>query len=642
MPRKAKPQRAATVQNRYDAAGSGRRMRGWNPATNGPNRAMEGLQKIRDRSRDSVRNDWTGESGVQKWATALVGIGIAPRVTKITNSARKTELVDLWDDWVRVADADGVQNFYGMQTLLVRTWLESGEVFIRQRSRRESDGLPVPLQIQMIEPDYVPLLDADAWPGLPFGHKIRSGIELNYRNQRIAYWVHRQHPLDFMGALDPSMLLRIPVNQMLHVYEIKRPGQLRGVPSFASVLAKLRNTNDYEDAVLERQKLANLFAMFITRGVTPDGDVDPLSGLPIDYSANGENPLAGLQPGIVQELGFGEDVRFSNPPEAGTTYSDYLRTQHLGTSAASGLPYEVFSGDIREVSDRTLRVVINEHRRFAEQRQWQIIIPQFCQPVRDWWTQAAVLAGLVGVTESEAVRRVQWAPQGWAYMHPVQDAQGKKIEVEAGFRSRASVVAERGDDPEVVDAERADDLAREESLGLYVDPMDIEQQKLDMQNAKTQEQINKADAQEKAQAAEARARLALLQAQQRTEEVQSEVALADAKLRSAQANSEKVKAEAQSAELEMTRLKLEQDNARQSEKHSADMEAALQARESAAAAAAITLQTLALQAQEAQDAAIAQAEIRRQNLEAARNAAAIAATELEAAQHELASYKGEA
>ena len=115
-----------------------------------------------------------------------------------------------------------------------------------------------------------------------------------------------------------------------------------------------------------------------------------VTNLPIEDE--GGQALAGLEPGLMQELDFGQDVKFSNPPEAGTTFSDYMRTQQLGTAAAAGLPYEVFSGDIREVSDRTLRVVINEFRRFAEQRQWQIVIPMLCKPVRRWWTEIAALA----------------------------------------------------------------------------------------------------------------------------------------------------------------------------------------------------------------------------------------------------------
>ena len=44
------------------------------------------------------------------------------------------------------------------------------------------------------------------------------------------------------------------------------------------------------------------------------------------------------------------------------------------------------------------------------------------------------------------------------------------MEVTNGFRSRSSVVGERGDDAEAVDDERAADMQREKDLELWVDP----------------------------------------------------------------------------------------------------------------------------------------------------------------------------
>jgi hypothetical protein len=90
--------------------------------------------------------------------------------------------------------------------------------------------------------------------------------------------------------------------------------------------------------------------------------------------------------------------------------------------------------------------------------------------VREAWANAAALSGALTVAEAAEARRVTWQPQGWAYIHPVQDAQGKKIEVDAGFRSRSSVIGERGDDPDTVDAERAADLAREKANKLTPEP----------------------------------------------------------------------------------------------------------------------------------------------------------------------------
>lgn len=463
-----------TFRARYDAAGRGRRMASWEPPSSGPNAAMQGLQMIRNRSRDASRNDWSGESSVQKWATSLVGIGITPRFTRIKSKKRKQEVADLWSDFSAVSDADCVLNIYAQQTLAVRNWIESGEVFARRRARFNDEGLPVPFQVQLLEADMVPMLDADTYQGLPAGNIIRSGIELNNRGKRIAYWVYKQHPGEMNnGAVDPSALVRVAASDMIHMFEQKRPGQLRGVSTLATVLTRIRNIADYEDATLDRQKIANLWVGFITRTLPTldpnDINAGALTGLEQGVGPDGAGLLP-LKPGLIQELEDGQSFQFANPPEAGTNYSDYLRTSHLGTAAASGLPYEVFSGDIREVSDRTLRVIINEFRRFAEQRQWQIVIPQFCQRIVDWFADAAFLAGKITLEESDLVRRVEHAPHGWAYIHPVQDVQGKQLEVQSGFRSRSSVIGERGDDPDKVDEERKIDKEREDALGLTPPP----------------------------------------------------------------------------------------------------------------------------------------------------------------------------
>lgn len=177
---------AGTPINRYDAAGQGRRMRGWNAPGTGPNRSMAGQETLRNRARDAGRNDWTAAAAQRVWATNLIGCGIVPR-PRTTDADLKRRLVEAWESWLPHADADGVLDFYGLQTLAVRAWITDGEVFIRFRHRRPDDGLPVPLQLQLLEGDMVPRFDADSWPGMPAGHHIRSGVEFSRFGRREAY-----------------------------------------------------------------------------------------------------------------------------------------------------------------------------------------------------------------------------------------------------------------------------------------------------------------------------------------------------------------------------------------------------------------------------------------------------------------------
>jgi len=458
---------------RYNAGGFGKRIAGWNPGGAGPNAVLSGLTTIRNRARDTSRNDWSGASFLQKWETNLIGVAITPRFKRLAG-ARRQEVTDIWADFVASSDADCVLDFYGQQTLAVRSWFDGGEVFIRRRNRELGEDLPVPMQVQLLEAEMCPLFDAETYEGLPKNHVIRRGIELNKRGKRVAYWFHKQHPGDIQASTSPvaGTLVRVAASEIAHLYKPFRPGQLRGVPMITSVLTRLRDVEDFDDSVMTRQKLANMFVGFLVKKLPKlvgDEDINALSGLEEATDEN-DRQLVGLQPGLLQELDDGQEVQWSNPPEAGTTYSDYMRTQHLGTAAAAGMPYELFSGDIKDVSDRTLRVIINEFRRLAEQYQWQHIIPMMCVKVMRWFAESALLAGQISLDEFDDVRRAEWSPHGWAHIHPVQDPQGKELEVKAGFRSRSSVIAERGDDPEVVDAERAADLERAKEMGLFDDP----------------------------------------------------------------------------------------------------------------------------------------------------------------------------
>ena len=459
----ASVQRRAKAQptNRYDAGGMGRRVARWNPPASGPQQALQGFERMRSRVHDAVRNDWAAESSAQKWVTNLIGTGIQPRFKSAKHRA-------IWDQFGRQSDADGVLDIYGQQVLLGRALFDGGEVFMRRRPRDLTAPLGVPVQIQLIESEYCPMFDATVWPGLPEGNTINQGIERNRFGARTAFWFYKNHPGDGIGQPGNGDLLRVATSQVAHIYEVKRPGQLRGVSPLSSILLRLRSIGDFEDAVLERQKLANLFTLFVTNPVRDDlddDDYDPLTGLPKTYSTDGIQ-MTGLEPGISQTLKPGQDVKFANPPSAGVGHAEYMRGGHLGTAAGQGLPYELMSGDIKDVSDRTLRVIINEFRRYCQQRQWVTLIPMGCQKMVDWCMDAAALAGLLPLSQLDAARAPTWTPQGWEYIHPTQDAQGKKLLLGMGVISKTSIIVERGDEPSKVFEEREADAAEEERRGI--------------------------------------------------------------------------------------------------------------------------------------------------------------------------------
>ena len=458
------------IKASYEGAGEGRRSASWDAPDIGINSLnTPALRNLRARSRSAVRNDPYAFNVIDKRVSNLIGTGITPR-PKIEDDALRKLQQELWEDWVDESDADGLTDFYGQQALIARTVETAGECFVRIRPRSLDENLAVPLQLQVLAPEFVP---HDKFEPAKNGNSIRAGIEFNPAHQRVAYWMYRVHPRD-ASSLNAgyNQLVRIPAAQVLHIFEPVEPGQLRGVPRLAPVLKRLRSLDNYDDAVLFRQEVANLFAGFISRP-PPEATQqprDPVTGQLLSEDRDGFTPMVALEPGTMQELGPGEEVEFSKPPDAGNNYPDFMRQQLMAAAAGTGTPYEILTGDMREVNDRALRVVLNEFRRRLEQLQFGVYVHQLCRPVRAAWMDMAVLAGRLKLDDYAQRRReylrTRWVPQGWAYIQPVQDIQARMMEVNAGFNSRSEMVLRQGYDAETVDEENAADQKRARELGL--------------------------------------------------------------------------------------------------------------------------------------------------------------------------------
>ena len=126
------------------------------------------------------------------FAAHAVGCGIKPS-SLVEDRALKHQIQRLWLAWTDEADADGLTDFYGLQTMAARAMFEAGECFFRFRARRPEDGLAVPLQLQMLSSEHLPLAKCET---LPNGNEIIFGIELDRIGRRVAYHFHRTHPGD--------------------------------------------------------------------------------------------------------------------------------------------------------------------------------------------------------------------------------------------------------------------------------------------------------------------------------------------------------------------------------------------------------------------------------------------------------------
>ena len=456
----------------HEAAGRGRRSLAWMPGNPGAVAAMLATSaELRGKSRDLVRRNAWAQAGIEAFVANAVGTGIKPQ--SLSGDERfKAEVQALWRDWVEEADAAGQTDFYGLQSLACRAMLEGGECLIRLRSRRLEDGLSVPLQLQLLEPEHLPIsLNAD----LPSGNVVRSGIEFDNMGRRVAYHLYRSHPED--GRLAPMSgqggidTVRIDAKEIIHLFRVLRPGQVRGEPWLSRALVKLNEHDQYDDAELVRKKTAAMFAGFVTRQ-------NPEDNLMGEGTADSQGiSLAGLEPGTLQILEPGEDIKFSDPADVGGSYSEFLRTQFRAVAAAIGITYEQLTGDLSGVNYSSIRAGMLEFRRRCEMVQHGVLVHQMCRPVWAAWMKQAVLASALtapGFVRGGPDRRrqylaVKWIPQGWQWVDPEKEFKAMLLAIRAGLISRSEAISAFGYDAEDVDREIAADNQRADDLGLIFD-----------------------------------------------------------------------------------------------------------------------------------------------------------------------------
>ncbi len=453
--------RVGAMVGGFEAGLGNRRLKGFQPSRVHLNTLVASAgADITARARWLVRNNGYAANAIESWAGNVAGAGIKPS-SLIKDADLKTQVQKLWLDWTDESDAEGLTDFYGQQRRAAREVFIAGEVFFRFRPRRAVDGLGVPLQMQMIPAEMLPLGRNEPVAG---GNVIRQGIEFDRIGRRVAYHFLRRHPGDMTDPGLAGETVRVPASEVVHVIDAVDAGQLRGVSRFAAGIVKLFLLDQYDDAELDRKKVAAMHALFITT---------PAPAEPFDMAEtegpDGERNLD-VQPGQILMLEPGEEVQTSAPADVGQTYEPFQYRTLLQVSAALGVPYAYLSNDMLKANYSNSRLALLEFRRRIEAYQHAVMVWQLCRRVWARWMDMAVLSGALEMPGYEARRReyvaCDWLPPKWDWIDPLKDARAEIEQIEAGLKSRTQALAERGYDAEQVDAQIAGDKERERTLGL--------------------------------------------------------------------------------------------------------------------------------------------------------------------------------
>ena len=457
---------ALDITRAYEGAKVGRRTDGWfTPSTSANTEIYVAGRRLRDRARDIVRNNPYGKKARRIFSDNFVGTGIIPQARTSSDRLNK-QIMAAWNDWLSECDFDGNCNFYALQAQIVRAMFESGECFVRYRDM-PFDGSIVPFQLQVLESDYLDLTKNYEMPDMS-GY-IRQGIEFDKNGKRVAYWMWPVHPGDTIMVWPRLNSVRIPANQILHIFEKDRPGQIRGVTAFAPVINRLKDLDDYDDAELWRKKIESCFAAFVIQNSGAEGPVlgnIATTGAPGNGTGGNAPPtrVETFRPGMIEYLKPGEDVRFGNPT-SDANYPSYQRVQLHAIAAGLGVTYEQLTGDLSQVNYSSLRAGLLEFRRTIETLRWQVFIPMFCVPVWKCFINRAYIAGLI----SKADYAASWTPPKFEMIDPLKDAQADTMMMRNGTLTWREAVANHGYDPDEQIAEITSTNAAFDENGIILD-----------------------------------------------------------------------------------------------------------------------------------------------------------------------------
>jgi lambda family phage portal protein len=257
-------------------------------------------------------------------------------------------------------------------------------------------------------------------------------------------------------AATVNQSVRVPAESVLHIFKPTRPGQVRAPSWFSSVILKMKDLDEYEDATLMKQKIAACLAVITS-------DVDG-SGLPLGIAetTNGQ-PIDMLEPGAIINTGAGRSVTVVDPPQ-NRDYDAYTATVLRAIATGLGVGFEDMAGNYTDMPFSATRMAKLEQQGRVHDWRWRLLIPQFCDPAYAWFVQAAAIMG-----QGRADSTAAWTPPPFAMVDPAAEGLAVQRNVRTGITSLSEEIRARGYDPAELLAEIAADNRRLDALGIVLD-----------------------------------------------------------------------------------------------------------------------------------------------------------------------------
>ncbi len=453
---------AATGKRAYDSANFTRLTEDWPTWTTSADLDLwADIYRLRARARRESQNNPIARKGIKLFVKNVFGpdgirlrMKIPMKKGKKLNAKLNQQIEYLFNQWSRrdFCTIQGNMSWKRAQRFAGAQMWRDGECFIRRRIARNKFNF----SIQFLDPDQ---LDTNYYLyQMPNGNMIRMGVEMDPDGRPVAYHFWDRHPAEW--SMSPKNRIRVPAEDVIHLYDPERVMQSRGVSELASAMLTMHMHNQYSMAEVVAARVAAAKMGFFTKTATDAG-----------YAASELDEEKRIkmkaQPGTIEQLPDGVEFKEWNPQHPTNAFPAFTKMLLRMVGAGVDISYETLANDREGVNYSSMRAGLLDDR--DTWRTWQ---DYFADELNDrvfaWFLESIWLSGLVEFDGAPAdyFAFAHWTGRAWAWIDPLKDAQSSTLMQTNGLETHTQQLAQQGLDFEETMEQFAYEKEFKEQLGL--------------------------------------------------------------------------------------------------------------------------------------------------------------------------------
>lgn len=477
-------------------------MYGWSyPNGDADSDQNDDLKTLRAQSRDLARSSSIASGALTSTTVNAVGTGMKPmaRIMQALIPNMTKEVAKSWQKmaenyfwiWADSKDCDwtNTQNFWQLQKLVFRSFLESGDCFVIRRFD-EDKSRPFGLSLQVVEADRI------SSPSGKDTDRIISGVEKDEKGRVVKYHICNRNPDDTSKKGD-KIWVPVPASEVLHVFDRTRPDQTRGVAFLAAAIEPLKQLNRFTEAELTAAVVTAMFAIFIKTdsksnpifpgsipGAVNTANGTAVGGVPITPAGT---TAVKIKSGAMVNLAPNESIEVADPKRPNQAFSPFFQAMVREIGVALNIPYEILLKHYESSYTAARASILDAEKTWKSFR--LLFTSSFLNPVWGWFIEECIARNYLtanGFNLNPLIKRaysfVQWTSPAMGSLNPSVEADAEYKWFSMGAKTMEQIAQENhgNDFDEVVDSQESERarlfalpvLANGSIVSTPIDPME--------------------------------------------------------------------------------------------------------------------------------------------------------------------------